>query len=101
MTGTDNGLRWATLGALALTAVALLMNTCAMDRLEKQVIRQTRAMEGAFSGGAGPSAGARGAAASGPAGHAVVREPGKGTVVRLFFPAADGRASAVCRSVAG
>ena len=80
MNGTDAGLRAATAGALALVVVALLMNTCAMDRLEKQVIRQTKALEGIAGGGGGaprqasaqPSGGA-------PAASGGSAEPGTGT----------------------
>lgn len=75
--GSDLGLRWATLGALALVVLALIMNTCAMDRLETQVIRQTRALEGQFGGGSsGQGLASRPAAG---AATATSRIPGTGT----------------------
>ena len=63
MNGSEsNGMRVATVAVLALLGAALLMNTCAMDRLEKQVIRQTKAVEtlaggGSISGARTPVAG--------------------------------------------
>lgn len=77
MNGNDSGLRWATVGVLALVGLALIMNTCAMDRLEKQVIRQTRALESQFGGG-GQGGGTRLATtAAAPSG--TPRVPGTGT----------------------
>jgi len=54
----DANLRIATVLALGAVAITLLMNTCAMDRLEKQVIRQAVALEQIQRTGiAAPSAG--------------------------------------------
>ncbi len=75
MSSHDSMFRWATLGALVLVAFALLTNTCAMDRLERQVIRQTKALESALAAG---GAGAVGAPAP-PARPSTERVPGEGT----------------------
>ena len=77
MNGSDTGLRWATLGVLALVVLALLLNVCAMDRLEKQVVRQTRALESGAVGGGGPIRGSAAASAAGT--PATPATPGTGT----------------------
>jgi ABC-type transport system substrate-binding protein len=73
MNSSDSWLRAVNVVALVLIAVALVMNTCAMDRLETQVIRQTKALESGVGGGdgrasSGASSGATSAASAGEAG---------------------------------
>jgi len=51
MNESSGKLQIATVGGLALVSVALLMNTCAMDRLEKQVIDTRLSVEQASNQG--------------------------------------------------
>ena len=53
MNNAGSKLEAVTIGVLGLLSVSLLMNTCAVDRLEKQVIRQTKALEVMTAGGGG------------------------------------------------
>lgn len=76
--GFDVKLRVATVGALALVVAALLMNTCAMDRLEQQVIEQRKVLERVAGGGGGGGPVTTAAPGARPDGKAV---PGTGTGV--------------------
>jgi peptide/nickel transport system substrate-binding protein len=51
MNETSGRLQLATIGALILVFVALTMNTCAMDRLEQQVIETRQSLERGGGGG--------------------------------------------------
>ncbi|MEO0604764.1 MAG: ABC transporter substrate-binding protein, partial [Myxococcota bacterium] len=71
MNDSNDPLRIATVVALFVVALSLLFNTCAMDRLEKQVIRTREALE---------QGGGRRIAAPGPSsGKSASGEPGSGT----------------------
>jgi len=78
MNSSDSWIRAVNVVALILIAVALLMNTCAMDRLETQVIKQTKALEAGVGGGAGVSRAASTGSAASSSGSATA-EPGTGT----------------------
>ncbi|MEM6928500.1 MAG: ABC transporter substrate-binding protein, partial [Myxococcota bacterium] len=71
MNDSNDPLRIATVVALFVVALSLLFNTCAMDRLEKQVIRTREALE---QGG-----GRRSAPGPSSSGRVATGEPGSGT----------------------